>query len=324
MEALVLILSPATTTTTPTSPAAKVFATTELLESILSHLPPLELVRATIVSKKFEQLIHHSPTLRRKTFMLAHKPGTPKHSCEMRVWGHGLDKKSLLPLKPVKGDLKDYPPPNDMRAWPRGVDVMRSPPLRIAELCPLLEADYDESRWNGDEQRVTTLSIGPTAISAPVHFSERAKKGLEVGPWVHMQLSNPPTTSSHVKIYWDYWVGGRKTKVLIAGRHVEDEEGLTMHTLVDDASSMLGKVVVSIPTYVGDDITSWSNFDLVDTTLFAVMKSGVKPEEGKWVLGMESRISLDDTVIPAELEHERMLDRKLRNVSPVLRYHLFE
>jgi hypothetical protein len=257
--------------------------------------------------------------------MLAPKPGTPKHSCEMRVWGHHLDKKSLLPLKPVRGDLKDYPPPNDLGAWPRGVDVMRSPPLRIAELCPLLEADYDESRWNG-EPRVTTLSIGPTAISAPVHFSARAKKGLEVGPWVHMQLSNPPATSSHVKLYWDYYVAGRKTKVLIAGRHVESDkgQGLTLHTLVDDASSTLGKVVVSIPTYEGDVVTSWSNFGLVETTLFAEMKSGGKPEEGKWVLGMQSRISLDDTVIPAEIEQERMLDRKLRNVSPVLRYHLFE
>jgi hypothetical protein len=242
----------------------------------------------------------------------------------MRVWGHGLDKKSLLPLKHVRGDLKDYPPPNDMRAWPRGVDVMRSPPLRIAELCPLLEADYDETRWNVDEQRVMTLSIGPTAISAPVHFSKRMIKGLEIGPWVHMQLSNPPTTSSHIKLYWDCWVGGRKIKVLIAGRHIEDKEGLTFHTLVDDASSTLGKVVVSIPTYNGDDITSWSNFDLVRTTLFAEMRSGRTPAGGEWFPGMQSRISLDDTVIPAELEQERMLDRKLRNVSPVLRYHLFE
>jgi hypothetical protein len=318
-EELLLILFPAKAS----SPVAKVCATTELLELILTHLPPIDLIRATIVSKKFEQLILHSPTMHRKTFMLPPKPGTKVHTCEMRLWGKDLDKKALLALKPVKDDLKNYPPPADLERWPEGMDVLRSPPLRIAELCPLLEADYDESLWTG-ERRATTLSIGPTAMSAPVHFSERMKKGLTIGPWKHMQLSDPPCTSSHVKLYWDCWVAGKKTKVLIAGRHIEDEKGLTMHTLVDDASSTLGKVVVSIPTYDGDEVTSWSNFDLVDTTLFAEMKSGGKPVVGEWFLGMQSRISLDDTVIPAEREQERMLEKKLRNVSPVLKYHLFE
>lgn len=139
-----------------------------------------------------------------------------------------------------------------------------------------------------------------------------------------MQVSDPPCTSAHIKLYWNYDVAGRTTKVLIAGRHVEDKKGLTMHTLVDDVSSTLGKVVVSIPTYRGDEITSWSNFDLVDTTLFAEMKHGGKPAEGKWFLGLQSRISLDDTVIPAEGERERMMDKKEKNVRPVLRYHLFE
>jgi hypothetical protein len=258
--------------------------------------------------------------------MLPPKPGTKVHTCEMRLWGCGLDRKALLPLKPVCGGLKDYPPPEDLKKCPSGMDVLRSPPLRIAELCPLLEADYDESLWT-NSRRATTLTIGPTAICAPVHLSESLKKGQTIGHWKHMQLSNPPTTSSHVKLYWDCWVAGRKSKVLIAGRHVESEnsEGLTLHALVDEASSTLGKVVVSVPSYDGDEVTSWRNWVLVDTTLFREMeKSGGKAVGEEWFVGMQSRIVLDDTVIPAERERERILDKRLGSVSPVLRYHLFE
>jgi hypothetical protein len=72
--------------------------------------------------------------------------------------------------------------------------------------------------------------------------------------------------------------------VLIAGRHVESEnsEGLTLHALVDEASSTLGKVVVSVPSYDGDEVTSWRNWVLVDTTLFREMeKSGGKAVGGE-------------------------------------------
>jgi hypothetical protein len=62
---------------------------------------------------------------------------------------------------------------------------------------------------------------------------------------------------------------------------------------------------------------------LVDTTLFREMeKSGGKAVGEEWFVGMQSRIVLDDTVIPAERERERILDKRLGSVSPVLRYHL--
>lgn len=149
-----------------------------------------------------------------------------------------------------------------------------------------------------------------------------------------MQLSNPPTTRVHVKLYWECRnrMTNKITQVLIARSSLEDDDGMTLHSLVDGTSSTSDVVVISTPVYEAQDsssrdkITSWSNSEIRNTTLWEQMgKLSAESAGREWSLGMQSRVSLVDVVVPAtEGEQERLMDGSQRRVVPVFRWYLFE
>lgn len=285
-------------------PITKVKGTTELLESILRHLAPLDIVRATRVNKKFHNLIHKSPTLQRASYMLPPKDKKSTDYCEVRLFPPPNIYEPFLLLLPSFNGIITRPPPIQLPRLLPDFKYSRSPALQISSLCPLLETDHDESQWSG-AQPTATLNTTSISISAPVHFSEKAKHAWRAGPWTHMQLSNPSTTRAYVKLYWECRVDNKITQVLIARGSLKDDDSMTFYSLVDGTSSTSGVVVVSTPVYESqesssDTITSWSNSEVRDTTLWEQMgKLSATSAGQKWSLGTQSRISLVDVVVPA-------------------------
>jgi hypothetical protein len=303
--------------------ASKFFGTHELLERTLSYLSSLELVRASLVSKTFYSLIATSPTLRRKLFLLPN-PAKATSYCELRVLGMDIhsSRKYLKPLPSVNGVLKGYRRPTP-HVQPDGNLLVRSKTVRIAVLCPLLDTDHHEAIWY-NRAPITTLYVRPVGIvTAPVHPSPRLAKVS--GKWRNMFLCNPPAKGAVVKLFWEYWNAKRIWMKVITSRYVSEPNGLTVGGLIDSASTTRGEVTQAMASYVSEDrseVPTWRSEHYAATTAREIMDS--LWEDGRWIVGRETRIALDRRVIPVEEERERLYHGGQQLVFPVVRHGFFE
>ena len=308
--------------------------TMELVTLVLVHLPPLEIVRATRVSKNFRDLIHDSPKLQRKTFMREPKRKTPKQFCELVQWGVRLHQRHLKVLPPAT-DLVANETPTHALAVPRrqlfqSMTVLIRPALPMISLCPLLELsdnDAEQAYWDRQLQvaynNVPSLALPFRAIA---HFSKRATLATE--RWTtHMQLSSPPTYRAQVKLCWEGRVDG-KLCIQLKGEtcEVQRAEGITFHSLVQDASSSQGPV--SIFTAVRrpgalevESEANWVRSSEDGSTLFDCMKEFEEREPPyTWSVSTRSEVIFPGVVAPTEGEVRRLADTDQVSSTPVPMY----
>jgi hypothetical protein len=175
----------------------------ELLETILSYLPTLDLIVATGVNMTFRNLVQNSPTLQSKLFLRpTNKPREfvkLQDDCKVAVAAQKDFDHGFLPYN------KDDPAQQDLT-------------YEIAALCPLLipQADYEsdgESAYGGS--RVVCLSrLAPLAEH-----------------WANMYLTNPPSTEVRFDLTYH---GGYARQYSVAERYnVSCETGVTLASLLD-------------------------------------------------------------------------------------------
>lgn len=160
---------------------AKVCSTPELLEGLLSHLPVLDLVTATGVSKICRHVIQASPKLQRQLFMLPsnekaeywqlvrHRSDDlnekPDRAYLYRIASPGVvgDTSFQARLEAVTPDTSDWRHPS------------RS--LRVVSACPLLSlTDIDE---DPSYLRIGTLACRPDYITTSLEFNARTPRAVE-------------------------------------------------------------------------------------------------------------------------------------------------
>jgi hypothetical protein len=330
--------------TEPLDYTAKVCNIAELREMILAHLLPLEIVRATAVSRSFYQLIHTSPTLQRKTFMrpqqesltLRLKPTAPTQYCELMQWGRRLDQRHIRILPPTPNLVANDTPSHNL-ATPEGsifnpIIVLHRHAVPITSLCPLLEPSDDDnddgSYWR---RQLHSAAIGipdPTVpVVAMARFNKRAVQATE--PWTNMQISSPPTHKAAAKIVWEGRIRG-KLRVQLSGQTcaVQRDEGITFDALVEDASSSTAaRGTVEIFTAVRCCKAHKTVIDWVFST-----ESGVTPTECMreleqekaytWSVSTWSEVHFEGIVTPTEGEVRRLAKTDQLSSTPVpMRWH---
>lgn len=183
------------------SMAAAVFNIPELLESILYHVPIVDLTRSRRVNKAVHRLIETSPMLQRKLFLL------PSND-PPRYWGwiRNNDTDELV-------TSPNNPPPAS--------ETSHDAPNTIARLNPLLTAE-DHYLYSSPQE---THAIGL------VHSTQIDKRILNAKVWPEMYLTSPPCTSVHFSFVFSEQ---SKQARLYVRRTVRDPAGVTFATLWDE------------------------------------------------------------------------------------------
>lgn len=296
-----------------TTAAAKVCSTPELLEGILSHLPVLDLVIATGVSKTLRNVIKASPELQRKLFMLPpknraeywqmvpHKSETPdiRHQFThlYRVESPGVIDNAELQahLESITSDPYNWAHPGH--------------PLKVVSTCPWLKVmrrgpEYIggmklwHRAWAGNEGRfpLTTLEAS---------LSQRISYATE--PWTKMFLTSPPCQEASMQLIWEGYTGGKVDVVLQTFGEVRCEDGITLALLADEISkkTCLVEIMTRVDEPQGD--ANWIFSEVKNTTLYdQIATSKIQNPKLRMEISVESMIYIPSIVAPTESEYGEM------------------
>ena len=205
--------------------------TVELIELILSHLPPLDIVTATAVNKTFRNVVFSSHTLQKKLFL------RPTNALPL-YW---LPLKRCPPISvfqttTVDADSDIFEPTAGWR-----MELLDFSPLRVVYTCPLLERPSEaEGFWAHPATSLDKLEWQPIS-SSPNQWYLLPTKEI-TGPWKNMFLTNPPCKSVQCTLLWEGWVRGVLDITLEATRNVHRKEGVTWADLIEETCSTTGRV----------------------------------------------------------------------------------
>lgn len=281
--------------------AAQVLGTPELLEAILSHLPVLDLVIATGVSKTLRNAIQASSELQRKLFMLPSKDEpkywqlvTPKlddyrrglHIAHLyRIICPGIvgDAEVQARIEAVTDDSHDWAHPN------------RS--LKLVSICPLLDLsgggggspiDLGLREMYGNERPVE-IYLHPNSKALRVSKS-----------WENMLITNPPCQEASMSLLWEGLVAGRLNKTMSVSGTARCEQGITLAFLVDKVAKTFGTVGISIREDEPKNTNVWKLSEAKDTTLYDQVDICRRSNSGRvWQMSTGSSIQLSSIVAPS-------------------------
>jgi hypothetical protein len=325
-------------------------------------------VSATRVNHTFRSLIRTSPTLQRKTFMRSPKISTPTH-CQLVQWGPGLQQRHLAPLPQpsVTNNTAIHALAMPRHQSFQAMTILYRHAVPISQLCPFLEPAESGSMitWNVDLD--TSLAGFYTPVRTAARFSENLMllplpwtnmpANANVGstpssifasmtatpsprgcPWMHMQLSTPPTHHAHAKIYWQGRLNGELRVTIEATRCMKrpvDQGGITLHSLVYHVSTSPGPVTISeVPTancplfYIAHIEALWSRRVVENSTLATCMDGMQRKEPWRryaWSVGPRSEVTLHGVVVPTEGELELLAETDQLSSTPApLVFHLMQ
>lgn len=198
-------LTPGADHDTASSMATAVFNVQELLESVLSYLPVVDLVRSRRVNKTLHRLIETSPKLQRKLFLLP-RNNLPKYWS----WAskENTNDRSFL----------------SSRRLTSASSSSREKSNIVALLNPLLQADDWDIKSSLDETR-SLVVVSSTEIDKRILTTKNK--------WPEMYLTNPPCTE--VRIAFSYCEISDKihNQRLHVKREVYDPAGVTFASIWD-------------------------------------------------------------------------------------------
>nr|OQO11949.1 hypothetical protein B0A51_18442 [Rachicladosporium sp. CCFEE 5018] len=208
---------------TQTAAGHATFATTELLESILLHLPFFSLVALQRVSMQFRDCITRSHKLQEMLFLKPDNRPVDKWVVEGRQ-----DQDSDVEWRFVQEHHVDGRWCNVFPEVPSDIQVP-------ALLCPVLDPVHGMGKIS--EQGFTyhgcaTLSL---ALLGKLHSFNIASPGS----WQNMHLTSPPCVEVHVVVTHTCWsdAHGKSRKLsYMAKRTVSNEDGVTFGELLEGAS----------------------------------------------------------------------------------------
>ena len=185
----------------------------ELLETILSHLPTLDLIVATGVNMTFRTTVQRSPTLQRKLFL--RPTNKPREFLKIED-----DRTVAVATQREFDDSLADDGGENTQTGNDGGHRQPAPPwvlvYEIADLCPLLVSQCDND--------VTPDYTVPKALC----FSRLTPLAEH---WASMYLTNPPTTD--VELHLTYSGGYARQYSVSAHRRVFCETGITFASLFD-------------------------------------------------------------------------------------------
>jgi hypothetical protein len=194
----------------------------EILEAILSHLPPLDLVVATGVNMTFRTIVQKSPTLQRKLFL--RPTNKPREFVKKLEDG---SKVAVATLEDFDGpaddssanyDSDDQGDGHDNHDFGRSSTHPWVMAYEIAALCPLLVPERDDI-------------VGHTIDYAGPRVVCLSRLAPLAEHWANMYLTNPPST--YVNIHLNYIGGYARQYNISAFRYLHCETGITFASLLD-------------------------------------------------------------------------------------------
>ncbi|OCK76905.1 hypothetical protein K432DRAFT_396045 [Lepidopterella palustris CBS 459.81] len=206
----------------------RVFRIIELLEHILIHLPPLDLLLSQRVCFQWHQLIKASASLQHALFLSPE----PNHPC-----------KATVPFP----STKEYPR--------RGLVLFEiessSDPRR--HLNPLL-ANHSDYEFAVHEFKNSQRFVGNILIFFTTRFHDTMRLSRPDASWRRMFLTLPPPSKIH--IIFNYSIGGLPKDET---RTVENERGVSMGELADAVWAGLKRA-----TSPGPRANIWDLLDFLD------------------------------------------------------------
>lgn len=212
---------------TKTTARDQVLGTTELLENILLHLTPFQVLVNQRVSRRFLDCITTSPAIQCKLFFKA-ATTSPKQWLAIAY-------KFTVPHV-TDSHLYDgmFTVPGFEAEVSKGLEVLRKALCTPLEICPALAINgYYTNRQSPAERACD----GVVPCLSPI---DAVKSATRDGSWEQMFFTDPPTTRATVTMQW-VREGHEKVRV---DRVVEDEGGLKMGVLAT-VSSINGAVHVT-------------------------------------------------------------------------------
>ena len=281
--------------------ATKVFSITELLENILFHLPVLDLVKATGVSKIFRNVVQASLELQRKLFLSPSKYEA-EYWCITTPRSDDYKGESLLyrmmPSGIVDATLKAHldAAAKDPYSW-----YQPTHDLKVVSICPMVELSNAWFKypiglgyWSWNETLELRLRIKP-----------RASRALE--PWKSMFITSPPCQKARMDLIWEGRVAGSVKIMIVSRNEVRCEEGITLASLVDEVARRVSTIEVWTRNDDSEKEQTWNKRLVKDTSLHdQVAICSMSNSELAWQISTDSSIKISSMVSPAESVYKEM------------------
>ncbi|OQO10423.1 hypothetical protein B0A48_03719 [Cryoendolithus antarcticus] len=227
-----------------------VFATTELVEIILLHLPFFSLVAVQRVSTAFRDCVARSHKLQTKLFLEPSKDPPERWVAEGRRQHDGLVQWRFAEEHHVDGDWCDTLPDDPSR--------VETPHL----LCPIL--DHEECAIT----HLGKVHACNASIDAPFLRSRPDFNLASPGSWCNMYVTDPPCTKIWIEIKYKCWSNARRISREVrfrASRIVSNANGITFGELFERAAvqpgNLNGYVTKGCASTEGSE---WQLFDYED------------------------------------------------------------
>lgn len=217
--------------------ATTVAWTPELLENIFSHLPTVDLVKASRVSKTFQALLKTSPTLRRKLFLLpVSKLAQYWHVGKGSLKGHTY-------MTQVRSDestgvvpLVHFLPTVPLEAFGKGRVVAWCPHINLPDPVSVIRVEPADIQLSYSmPDRLIRIGVENVTFSQHVMRSNLRSRFdaqmAEVEPWTKMLLTNPPCTQAIISAKYEYEDMNEGHKTFTVVRTIRRDEGLTMFSI---------------------------------------------------------------------------------------------
>lgn len=287
-------------TNAPTA-ATKVFGIPELLENILFHLPVLDLVKATGVSRMIHNVVQASLELQRKLFLSPSKD-------EAEYWrittprSDDYKSESLLyrkmPSGIVDATIKAHldAAAKDPYSW-----YQPTHDLKVVSICPMVELS------NAWFKSPTGLGyrLWDEAFELRLRIKPRAWRALE--PWKCMFITSPPCQEACMNLTWEGRVAGNLNITIGSSAEVRCEEGVTLAWLIDEVARSLSTVRVCTRNDDPEKEETWRERLVTDTSSHdQVAIFSMSNSELVWQISTDSLIRLPSMVLPTESGYKEM------------------
>ncbi|CAK3817847.1 hypothetical protein D0861_04860 [Lecanosticta acicola] len=191
---------------TTDGPRQAVFATAELLENIMLHLPIRTTYTSQRVCQQFRDIVKSSVMIQQKLFI---RPTLP----DDKVWELRRDRDEMIQFVSVPGD------PSTLKE-----EELRGQ-FRPVRLNPLLRTRYQMPLWMfwfEDEQV-------EFAVDRQLNYRSLEDQGL----WFCSQLTDPPCRLADIQLYWCMKQSGQNTAEGRLDARVKKPDGIRIAHLWD-------------------------------------------------------------------------------------------
>lgn len=288
--------------------ATKVFSIPELLENILFHLPVLDIVKATGVSRMIRNVVQASLELQRKLFLSPSKD-------EAEYWrittprSDDYKSESLLYRKMPSG-IVDATIKAHLDAAAKDPDGWYHPAhdLKVVSICPMVEL----SKCGFKSPTGLRYLPWPESFELRLRIKPRACRALV--PWKSMFITSPPCQEARMDLIWEGRVAGKLEITIESSAEVRCEGGITLASLMDEVARSVSTIRVCTRNDDSDREKTWPYFladwneRLVrDTSLHdQVAICSMSNSELEWQISTDSSIRIPSMVSPTESVYKKM------------------